>query len=121
MTIDTPPAGTYYIVIDAEPVAERIRLSRHPAALILEGIRRKLDCTCLERLIGPPSTVIEVRDRERLGGIGQIHDAVIHDAGIGGLCQAWRYPCGDFADSGGLRNRLRGSVGKRDCYLGQRK
>ena len=51
------------------PSGERIRLSRHPASLILEGIRRKLDRTTLERLVGPPSTVIEVRDRERLGGI----------------------------------------------------
>ena len=31
-----------------------------PASLILEGIRRKLDRTTLERLVGPPSTVIEV-------------------------------------------------------------
>jgi hypothetical protein len=61
--------GTYAITLDAEPCAERIRLSRHPAALILEGIRRKLDRTSLERLVGSPSTVIEVRDRERLGGI----------------------------------------------------
>jgi hypothetical protein len=61
--------GTYAIALDAQPSAERIRLSRHPAALILEGIRRKLDRTSLERLIGPASTVVEVRDRERLGGI----------------------------------------------------
>jgi hypothetical protein len=61
--------GTYAITLDAEPCAERIRLSRHPAALILEGIRRKLDRTNLERMVGSPSTVIEVRDRERLGGI----------------------------------------------------
>ena len=59
--------GTYTIALDAEPSAERIRMSRHPAALILEGIRRKLDRTSLERLVGSPSTVIEVRDRERLG------------------------------------------------------
>ncbi len=61
--------GQYQISLDAEPSAERIRLSRHPAALVLEGIRRKLDRTSLERLVGPPSTVIEVSDRERLGGI----------------------------------------------------
>jgi CheY-like chemotaxis protein len=61
--------GTYAITLDAEPSAERIRLSRHPAALILEGIRRKLDRTSLERLVGSGSTVIEVRDRDRLGGI----------------------------------------------------
>ncbi|HEU4733679.1 MAG TPA: DUF4388 domain-containing protein, partial [Kofleriaceae bacterium] len=61
--------GGYTILHDAQPSAERIRLSRHPAALIIEGIRRKFDRTGLERLVGAPSTVIEVRDRERLGGI----------------------------------------------------
>jgi hypothetical protein len=61
--------GTYRITIDSSPSAERIRLSRHPASLILEGIRRKLDRTSLERLVGPASTVIEVRDRDRLGGV----------------------------------------------------
>ncbi|MBA3393221.1 MAG: DUF4388 domain-containing protein [Deltaproteobacteria bacterium] len=66
--------GHYRITVDTEPSAERIRLSRHPASLILEGIRRKLDRTTLERLIGPPSTVIEVADRERLGGIVNMGD-----------------------------------------------
>ncbi|MBS1121422.1 MAG: response regulator receiver protein [Deltaproteobacteria bacterium] len=61
--------GHFQITLDTEPSAERIRLSRHPAALVLEGIRRKLDRSTLERLVGPPSTVIEVSDRERLGGI----------------------------------------------------
>ncbi|MEO7734386.1 MAG: DUF4388 domain-containing protein, partial [Kofleriaceae bacterium] len=71
--------GTYYVVREPEPSAERIRLSRHPAALILEGIRRKLDRTSLERLIGPTSTVIEVRDRERLGGIVNLGDLAIEE------------------------------------------
>jgi hypothetical protein len=66
--------GAYAITIDPQPSAERIRLSRHPAALILEGIRRKLDRTTLERLVGQPSTVIEVRDRDRLGGIVHMGD-----------------------------------------------
>jgi CheY-like chemotaxis protein len=66
--------GTYRIHIDSAASAERIRLSRHPAALILEGIRRKLDRTTLEKLVGPPSTVIEVPDKERLGGIVNVSD-----------------------------------------------
>ena len=66
--------GHYQISTDPQPSAERIRLSRHPAALVLEGIRRKLDRTTLERLLGPPSTVIEVGDRERLGGIINMGD-----------------------------------------------
>jgi hypothetical protein len=66
--------GHYQITTDPQPSAERIRLSRHPASLVLEGIRRKLDRTSLERMIGPPSTVIEVGDRERLGGIINMGD-----------------------------------------------
>jgi hypothetical protein len=71
--------GTYHIALDATPSSERIRLSRHPAALILEGIRRKLDRTSLERLIGSPSTVIEVPDRERLGGIINLGDLAVEE------------------------------------------
>ena len=66
--------GHYHITIDETPSAERIRLSRHPASLVLEGIRRKFDRMTLDRLVGPPSTVIEVRDRERLGGIVNMGD-----------------------------------------------
>jgi hypothetical protein len=66
--------GTYRVIPEVAPSAERIRLSRHPAALILEGVRRKLDRSTLERLLGPPSTVIEVPDRERLGGIINLGD-----------------------------------------------
>ncbi len=66
--------GTYRIALDATPSAERIRLSRHPASLILEGIRRKLDRTTLEKLVGSSATVIELGDRERLGGIINLGD-----------------------------------------------
>jgi hypothetical protein len=61
--------GTFQVTPDPTASVERIRLSRHPASLVLEGIRRKLDRSTLEKLLGPPSTVIEVPDRERLGGI----------------------------------------------------
>ena len=61
--------GHYHVTEEPTASAERIRLSRHPASLVLEGIRRKLDRTTLEKVLGPPSTVIEVSDRERLGGI----------------------------------------------------
>ncbi len=71
--------GTYHIALDATPSSERIRLSRHPAALVLEGIRRKLDRTSLERLIGSASTVIEVPDRERLGGIINLGDLAVEE------------------------------------------
>jgi CheY-like chemotaxis protein len=71
--------GSYAIALDAAPCAERIRLSRQAASLILEGIRRKLDRTTLERLIGSTSTVIEVRDRERLGGIVHMGDLAVEE------------------------------------------
>ncbi len=67
-------SGHYRVHVDTTPSAERIRLSRHPASLILEGVRRKLDRTTLERLVGPASTVVEVPDRERLGGIMNLGD-----------------------------------------------
>jgi DNA-binding NarL/FixJ family response regulator len=66
--------GHYHINRDDTASAERIRLSRHPASLILEGIRRKLDRTALEQLVGPASTVIEVPDRERVGTIVNTSD-----------------------------------------------
>jgi ActR/RegA family two-component response regulator len=61
--------GVYHVTTEPTASAERIRLSRHPASLVLEGIRRKLGRSTLEKVLGPPSTVIEVPDRERLGGI----------------------------------------------------
>lgn len=66
--------GTYEMTTDETPSTERIRLSRHAASLILEGIRRKLDRTSLEKLIGGAATVIEVPDRERLGGVLNLGD-----------------------------------------------
>jgi hypothetical protein len=75
--------GQYSIKIDETPSAERIRLSRHPAALVLEGIRRKLDRSTIERLIGPPSTIIEVADRDRL-------NSVINTGNTGDLAQEER-------------------------------
>jgi hypothetical protein len=71
--------GHYHMTSDTTASSERIRLSRHPASLVLEGIRRKLDRTTLEKLLGPPSTVIEVADRERLGGVLNTSDLAIEE------------------------------------------
>ncbi len=59
-------SGEYRIVAGDGATAERIRLSRHPAAMVLEGVRRKLDRPTLERLVGPPTTLIETTDRDKL-------------------------------------------------------
>ncbi len=61
--------GSYRIALEDVATSERIRLSRHPEALVVEGIRRKLDRHVLERLVGPPSTVLELTDRERVLGL----------------------------------------------------
>jgi hypothetical protein len=66
--------GVYQVTADPTASAERIRLSRHPASLVLEGIRRKLDRTTLEKLVGPPSTIVEIPDREKLGSVINIGD-----------------------------------------------
>src|SRR5262249_58592480 len=66
--------GHYHLTLDPTASGERIRLSRHPASLILEGIRRKLDRTALERLVGAPTTVIDRADRRRAGGTGKTRD-----------------------------------------------
>ena len=49
--------GTYHLFPEATPSSERIRLSRHPAALILEGIRYGL----LEELARAAGVAFEVR------------------------------------------------------------
>jgi len=61
--------GEYKVIPGDGAADERIRLSRHPAAMVLEGVRRKLDLATLERLVGPAATVIEISDREKLGGV----------------------------------------------------
>jgi hypothetical protein len=97
--------GHYHITPDQTASGERIRLSRHPASLILEGVRRKLDRSTLERLVGPPSTVVEVRDRERLGGVVNSSDlgaeeraALAAFDGQADLSAVARASAGDVAD-----------------------
>jgi hypothetical protein len=61
--------GDYKIIHGDGAADERIRLSKHPAAMVLEGVRRKFDLATLERLLGTPTTVVELADRDRMGGI----------------------------------------------------
>ncbi len=66
--------GEYRIIPGDGAASERIRLSRHPAAMVLEGVRRKLDLATLERLLGPASTVVEVGDRDKAGTVISVAD-----------------------------------------------
>ncbi|HUQ04077.1 MAG TPA: DUF4388 domain-containing protein [Kofleriaceae bacterium] len=66
--------GEYRIVAGDGASGERIRLSRHPAAMVLEGVRRKLDRATLERLLGPPTAVVEAGDRDKLAAITGVAD-----------------------------------------------
>jgi hypothetical protein len=66
--------GEYRIVAGDGASGERIRLSRHPAAMVLEGVRRKLDRATLERLLGPPTAVVETNDRDKLAAIVGVAD-----------------------------------------------
>jgi len=67
-------SGEYRIVSGDGAQSERIRLSRHPSAMVLEGVRRKLDLATLERLLGPTTTVVEVGDRDKAGTIVAVAD-----------------------------------------------
>jgi hypothetical protein len=58
--------GAFQMVAGDGAAAERIRLSRHPAGMILEGVRRKLGPAELERLVGPATTVVEIGDKDKL-------------------------------------------------------
>ena len=66
--------GEYRIVAGDGASGERIRLSRHPAAMVLEGVRRKLDRATLERLLGPPTAVVEAGDRDKVAAIIGVAD-----------------------------------------------
>ncbi|MBP6630862.1 MAG: DUF4388 domain-containing protein, partial [Kofleriaceae bacterium] len=62
-------SGTFRFVAGDGGAGERIRLSRHPSAMILEGIRRKLTEPDLVALVGGPTTVLEIGSAERLAAM----------------------------------------------------
>ena len=79
-------AGQFEMIAGDGAASERIRLSRHPAGMILEGVRRKLGPTELERLIGPPTTVVEISDKEKLTAlIGTADLSAEERAAVGAL------------------------------------
>lgn len=55
--------------LPGQTLDERIRLSRHPAALILEGVRRKYDLERLEACLGGGGTVVLATPGEALNAV----------------------------------------------------
>lgn len=64
-----------YVVKPGEFAAEeRIRLSKHPAALILEGVRRKYGVAQLEARLGSASAIVSASDASRLKPVLAVAD-----------------------------------------------
>ncbi len=57
-------SGEYTMIGGESAASEKIRLSRHPAAVIVEGIRRKYGLDVLEQRIGSADHVVGLRDEE---------------------------------------------------------
>jgi hypothetical protein len=63
-----------FSITAAEPTSERIRLTRHPAAIVLEGVRRKYGPEMLEARLGSAAAVVAVRSQRQLGHIVGVAD-----------------------------------------------
>ena len=63
-----------FAISSGDPPGERIRLTRHPAAIVLEGVRRKYGAELLETRLGSPAAVVAVRSSRQLGAIAAVAD-----------------------------------------------
>ena len=63
-----------FVISPGDPPGERIRLTRHPAAIVLEGVRRKYGAELLEVRLGSPAAVVAVRSSRQLGAIAAVAD-----------------------------------------------
>ncbi|HWM87081.1 MAG TPA: DUF4388 domain-containing protein [Kofleriaceae bacterium] len=63
-----------FAIASGEPTTERIRLTRHPAALVLEGVRRKYGPDQVEARLRSPAAVVAVRSQRQLGAIAAVAD-----------------------------------------------
>jgi hypothetical protein len=63
-----------FVISPGDPPGERIRLTRHPAAIVLEGVRRKYGAELLEARLGSPAAVVAVRSSRQLGAIAAVAD-----------------------------------------------
>lgn len=79
---------------------ERIRLARAPAAIVVEGVRRKFATADLARLVGGP-TVVLLGDRERLTAIASSADLSLGERALVGSLDGNR-TLADAADEAGL-------------------
>ena len=66
--------GRYRVEPGEFAAGERIRISRHPAAMILEGIRRKYDTDSLQALMGGPESIVEIVDDRKLKSVMSVAD-----------------------------------------------
>jgi hypothetical protein len=66
--------GQYAIAPGDFASGERIRLSRHPAAMILEGVRRKVGPEPLMEIVGEPLSVMMIRDGAQIDSIIEVAD-----------------------------------------------
>ena len=63
-----------FAVSSGDSTTERIRLTRHPAAIVLEGVRRKYGPDLLEARLGSAGAVVAVRSQRQLGAIAAVAD-----------------------------------------------
>lgn len=63
-----------FVVHSGDPPAERIRLTRHPAAIILEGVRRKYGPDRLIAGLMTPGAVAVVQSQQQLSAISAVVD-----------------------------------------------
>jgi hypothetical protein len=66
--------GEYAITEGDFAASERIRIARHPAAMVLEGVRRKFDLETLEALLGSPDSIVEIVDDRKLKTVMSVAD-----------------------------------------------
>jgi Domain of unknown function (DUF4388) len=70
--------GEYTVATGEPPPGERIRLSTHPAAMVLEGVRRKYSRDVLVEIVGPPESALEIIDptqRDTLMSVAELSPA----------------------------------------------
>ena len=63
-----------YEVLDGEPSGERIRLSRHPAALVVEGVRRKYSLARLIPRLGDTNAILAPTDPKLIDSVASLAD-----------------------------------------------